>query len=76
MQTDQGSLRRRIEAARTISRQRRVAPRSSIQVLVWAASRDSTIVTERTLFCQAHRLADWRLRADACNVAQVPDQRT
>lgn len=73
MQTDQGSLRRRIEAARTISRQRRVAPRSSI--LVSAASRDSTIVTGRTLFCQAHRLADWRLRADACNVAQVPDQR-
>ncbi|POR42410.1 hypothetical protein [Methylobacterium sp. V23] len=46
------------------------------QVVVPAPSSESAITAGQTLFCEANGLVDWRLRADACDAAEVQEELT
>jgi hypothetical protein len=44
------------------------------QVVVPAASEASALAAGQALFCEAEGIVDWRLRADACEAAEVQDE--
>jgi hypothetical protein len=46
------------------------------EVLVPATSSDAAIAAGQTVFCEANGVVDWRLRADACDAAEVQEELT
>ena len=50
--------------------------RSSLQhqALIHSTSKASALLVGQTKFCEAEGIADWRLRADACEASEVLEE--
>ncbi|WP_419951657.1 hypothetical protein [Methylobacterium sp.] len=46
------------------------------QVLIPATSEASAVAAGQALFCEASGIVDWRIRADACEAAEVQEELT